>query len=170
MYCPRCSTEQISDETSFCSKCGLALDAISHLVANDGIAHDIHKSRALTRRQRALKQGACLLLTAMAALPITALIVLATGSALSQMFIPSAILAIFAVLHVAWALAYESYLHGGHESEAGRVSTVEAAARRLNTAPAKLNVPATSLFSTNELVPTPVSVTEHTTKLLGDEE
>lgn len=36
MYCPRCATKRVSEETSFCSKCGLLLDHIEEVVGNEG--------------------------------------------------------------------------------------------------------------------------------------
>ena len=35
MYCPRCGQQQVFDEILFCSKCGLALSAISETMQND---------------------------------------------------------------------------------------------------------------------------------------
>ena len=34
MFCPRCGHEQVSDETRFCSRCGLPLGLVTGLVAN----------------------------------------------------------------------------------------------------------------------------------------
>lgn len=36
MYCPRCGQKRISDETIFCSRCGLLLDHIEDVMQNDG--------------------------------------------------------------------------------------------------------------------------------------
>ena len=36
MFCPRCSQEQISEETKFCSRCGLPLGRVSEILINDG--------------------------------------------------------------------------------------------------------------------------------------
>ena len=33
MYCPRCSQQQVSEETKFCSRCGLPLGLVSELLA-----------------------------------------------------------------------------------------------------------------------------------------
>jgi hypothetical protein len=37
MYCPRCGQQQISDETKFCSRCGLQLGLVGELVEHDGV-------------------------------------------------------------------------------------------------------------------------------------
>ena len=34
MYCPNCSQQQVSDEMSFCSRCGFSLTAVKQLVAS----------------------------------------------------------------------------------------------------------------------------------------
>ena len=34
MFCPQCGHQQISNETRFCSRCGLSLTLMTHLVAN----------------------------------------------------------------------------------------------------------------------------------------
>ncbi len=36
MYCPNCSQQQISEETKFCSRCGLPLGLVSEILANGG--------------------------------------------------------------------------------------------------------------------------------------
>jgi len=36
MYCPRCAAKRVSEETSFCSTCGLLLDHIEDVVENEG--------------------------------------------------------------------------------------------------------------------------------------
>jgi len=36
MYCPRCSQEQVSEETKFCSRCGFPLGLISEILAHGG--------------------------------------------------------------------------------------------------------------------------------------
>lgn len=36
MYCPRCGQERISEQTSFCSRCGLLLDHIGEVMENGG--------------------------------------------------------------------------------------------------------------------------------------
>lgn len=36
MYCPNCSQEQISEETKFCSRCGLPLAHVAEVLAHDG--------------------------------------------------------------------------------------------------------------------------------------
>lgn len=36
MHCPNCGQQQISDETKFCSRCGMPLGLVSEILANGG--------------------------------------------------------------------------------------------------------------------------------------
>ena len=37
MHCPRCGQQQVSEETKFCSRCGLQLVIVTELLANGGV-------------------------------------------------------------------------------------------------------------------------------------
>ena len=54
MYCPRCSQEQISVETKFCSRCGFPIDLVAEIVANGGFLPQLtesgKKKKIITRR------------------------------------------------------------------------------------------------------------------------
>lgn len=41
MYCPNCGQQQISNETRFCSRCGLQLGLIAEVVANGGFLPEL---------------------------------------------------------------------------------------------------------------------------------
>jgi ribosomal protein S27AE len=48
MYCPRCSQQQVSEETKFCSRCGFPLSLISEILAHGGFLPqlaELHKSK-----------------------------------------------------------------------------------------------------------------------------
>jgi hypothetical protein len=36
MHCPRCGQQQVSEDTRFCSRCGLPLDLVAEIVAHHG--------------------------------------------------------------------------------------------------------------------------------------
>lgn len=40
MNCPKCGKERVSDQTSFCSKCGLYLDFLEAIMKNEGYPPD----------------------------------------------------------------------------------------------------------------------------------
>ena len=54
MYCPRCGQEQISQNLKFCSSCGLAMELVSEILANNGILPRLleseKKKKIFTRR------------------------------------------------------------------------------------------------------------------------
>lgn len=57
MYCPRCSQQQVSEETKFCSRCGFPLGLISELLAHGGFLPqlaDLYKSKKLFTRRNGL--------------------------------------------------------------------------------------------------------------------
>ena len=68
MYCPKCSQQQVSDQTRFCSRCGLLLSNITELLANDGLPAALEsrtEQHQLSPRQRGVRQGTALILTGM---------------------------------------------------------------------------------------------------------
>lgn len=57
MYCPRCSQQQVSEETKFCSRCGLPLGLVSELLAHGGFLPqlaDLYKNKSLFTRRNGL--------------------------------------------------------------------------------------------------------------------
>ena len=37
MYCPKCGQQQVSDNTRFCSRCGLPIDVLAEWLAGGGV-------------------------------------------------------------------------------------------------------------------------------------
>ncbi len=57
MYCPRCSQQQASEETKFCSRCGFPLGLVSELLAHGGFLPqlaDLYKSKKILTRRNGL--------------------------------------------------------------------------------------------------------------------
>lgn len=57
MYCPRCSQQQVSEETKFCSRCGFPLRLVSELLAHGGFLPqlaDLYKGKKLLTRRNGL--------------------------------------------------------------------------------------------------------------------
>ncbi|HJS52486.1 MAG TPA: zinc ribbon domain-containing protein [Pyrinomonadaceae bacterium] len=50
MHCPKCGQQQVVDEILFCSKCGLALSAISETIQNDAGRGNAPQSIAEVKR------------------------------------------------------------------------------------------------------------------------
>ena len=54
MYCPRCSQQQVSEETKFCSRCGFPLVLVSEILAHGGFLPqlaELHKSKKLLTKK-----------------------------------------------------------------------------------------------------------------------
>jgi hypothetical protein len=72
MYCPKCSQPQLSDETQFCSRCGLPLNDLKEIVAGDGKTK-VGQSKAsedkLSPRQKGVRQGVALMLLSVILIP-----------------------------------------------------------------------------------------------------
>jgi hypothetical protein len=52
MFCPKCSQEQVSDETRFCSRCGFQLNIVKALLTND----DFPPSTEIQKPDRRLRK------------------------------------------------------------------------------------------------------------------
>jgi len=54
MFCPRCSQEQVSEETKFCSRCGFSLSLVAEVLTNGGflpqLAETNKNKKWLTRK------------------------------------------------------------------------------------------------------------------------
>lgn len=61
MFCPRCGQEQVSEETRFCSRCGLLLELVAQIVAYDGrlpqLEKDDNNKKGRLTRAKGLKFG-----------------------------------------------------------------------------------------------------------------
>ena len=57
MYCPRCSQQQVSEETKFCSRCGFPLGLISEILSHGGFLPqlaELYKDKKLLTRRNGL--------------------------------------------------------------------------------------------------------------------
>ena len=66
MFCPKCASEVVSDETGFCSKCGFTLKAVRKAVENNGENEDASE---LSPFQKGIRFGIKLLLIALILIP-----------------------------------------------------------------------------------------------------
>ncbi len=62
MYCPKCSQEQVSDETRFCSRCGFQLNVVKALLTDDSALQSAEIQKPdRSFRKRDLTIGAALM-------------------------------------------------------------------------------------------------------------
>jgi len=179
VHCPKCGQQQISEETRFCSRCGLLLTEIATVVANNGMVPG--KTSGPSARTRGFKQGLFLLLSALLIVPIGAMITMVTDS---PPFMAAGLLfltVVGGVLRMAYALLFESSESGSATLEQNlKAKTDKVLKKKRQQNPELTAAPASAEFysdpkaqrwlETNELATPPPSVTDNTTKLLQTEE
>ncbi len=70
MYCPKCAQPQASDETQFCSRCGLPLNKLKELILADATAMVSQSKQDKCRpRHRGIRQGAMLMTLSIILIP-----------------------------------------------------------------------------------------------------
>lgn len=177
MFCPRCG-QQAAEEVSFCSRCGLPLDAAAELVVAGG-SRTVESSAAnvgLTPRQRGTRKG--LLITAGGALFF---VMVALLTAFKEDFFPFLILAgliiTVGVMRLLYGLLLEEHAPAKKSLKPANASAVPTLAREAARAaelPPARTVPANAYAKpgadTSDMAVAPHSVTEGTTKLLDEDE
>ena len=177
MHCPKCGQQQISEETRFCSRCGLLLTAIADLVAADGIVPTRKNSligTAGSPRRRGIMQGAFLFLLTFLVVPILVMISIALNI---EPFLPVIGMFLFGVgglLRATYALMFQE---GTANDFAGVPGSLPSGVDDRNALPPSYSTPASTFASpagswrdTNDLQREPASVTDNTTKLLQKDE
>ncbi|HEY0457520.1 MAG TPA: zinc ribbon domain-containing protein [Pyrinomonadaceae bacterium] len=174
MFCPKCSQEQVSDETRFCSRCGFQLNGVKALLCGEGVASsgEIQK-QASALRKRDLTIGAALMFffaLIMAILTVS----FPPASSFRIIYLVIAWLALTLLINIKPIIRF---FLGGETSAADEklmpAKFTSAFASQTGKQPAALpaaheSIPADFLMpaaNTAEMVPPP-SVTESTTNLL----
>lgn len=182
MYCPQCGQQQISGEVRFCSRCGFPLAGVAQLLASGGALPVAGRNETQSKpspRQRGIRQGVLLWMIGAFLVPFFA-VAIPTGGPKGNIVAATAIIFfIGGLLRLLYALLFQenfacsespqnslapayapppaTILNAPNAREAAqlppRPSAIGLGARRVNT---------------GELVPPPVSVTDHTTQLLGE--
>lgn len=81
MYCPRCSQQQISEDVSFCTRCGFQLGPVKELLAGGGSVPQIIPPAGRWSQRRRVRLGAKLMFFSLVLLPIFFAISLAVDEA-----------------------------------------------------------------------------------------
>ena len=72
MYCPQCSQPQLSEETQFCSGCGLPLNNVKEALRAGGgptVNQSLASEEKLSPRQKGVRQGVGLILLSVILIP-----------------------------------------------------------------------------------------------------
>jgi hypothetical protein len=168
MYCPRCGQQQISDDTRFCSRCGLPISRLAEWVAGGGVPAERGEETQApspSPRRKGLRRGAKLMFLSLPLLPVSLLFGLVVEGAL-PLLLP---LIVFSA-----GLSLMLYARLFSE-EISPVKSPQAQTPNLDAMSGGGALPAASSIAmhgiggrqvrTAELAQPP-SVTEHTTKLL----
>ncbi len=165
MYCPRCSQQQTSDDIRFCPGCGLQLDLVLELLSNNGALvtriGDSRKKSLLRRKE--LHPGGKLMFLSVFLLPVALLLSIGLDSA-GPLVVPT-ITFLIGLAHVLYILLFGE--HQRVEMAETRAALTSPANQAYLPAARGLPISGSRRIDTAEMVK-PVSVTEHTTKLLDD--
>ena len=183
MFCPRCG-QQAAEGVSFCSRCGLPLDAAAEIVASGGAAGAEAGAReppaALTPRQRGTRKGLIIFVAGLLFFAVAALL-MAIKEDLFVFLIPAGITVVIGVVRMLYGQLLEE--NAPPEKQSGQPRRSKRAGKRdrdeLARAPSRggelppaRSIPA-SLYTEAGAGPAdaaaPASVTENTTRLLDEQ-
>jgi hypothetical protein len=171
MFCPKCSQPQVSDEVRFCSRCGLPLASVVALLASKEVTKggedaELHSERA--RRQAGIRRGARILFFSVVLFPFFFSICMFFRSPVPLVFPASVFLVGLAALIYAALFGDELLAVRGFRSprELPEGFPKPALAASLFSPATGVNPQRVNTAEINQ----PVSVTEHTTKLLAKDQ
>jgi hypothetical protein len=179
MFCPKCGQSQVSEEVRFCSRCGFQLSGVIELLARNGVVTQQTSAapQATSPRRKGLRQGGKLMFFGVIITAMLGILVAATDG-------PGEVLALGALLffagffRVLYALLFEDKTPAPQPLAPPPYAQHNAGGQfipgaRGGALPPGEFVPARVSFAprqdTAEIAPPP-SVTDHTTRLLGDED
>ena len=172
MFCPKCSQEQVSDETRFCSRCGFQLNVIKVLLAEENAPQsvEIQKPDRSLRRRDVTIGAALMFLFAVFVAAMTVTFV--PGSSLRIIFLVVAWLALTLLINIKPIIQFFLRGENGATDEKllpSKLTAVFNSEKQNAALPSAQSIPADFMVpapNTAEMVPPP-SVTESTTNLLN---
>lgn len=182
MFCPQCGQRQAANDVRFCSACGFHLHIVSQLLATRGNPPTLAQSepRALSPRQKGIRQGAMIMLSTLFIVPLVAIIGVAlldlpgeiAGVASITCFMGGLLRILYALLLEEKDAPVASVERKDLYSPPNARTYMNASSARAAELPPQRSVPASAYVppksaDTGELAQPP-SVTENTTKLLKD--
>jgi hypothetical protein len=178
MFCPKCGQSQVSDEVRFCSRCGFALGVVAPLLTNHGVSHvgaPLVAAQGVSPRRKGIRQGGKLMLFGTFLIAFLAVFVELTGFP-DEFPLVGVLVFLAGFLRMIYAFLFEDKtpaavapIHPTGQTFAPQQFDPRAQPGALP--PAEFR-PAPSFFAprtdTAEIA-TPPSVTDHTTRLLDDQ-
>lgn len=182
MHCPRCGQQQVSDETRFCSRCGFLLTGIAKVIENEGqIPQSGTFFAAGSPRRKGVMQGVFFFLLTFLVVPLVAILTVAVNAEPALAGAAAVLFFMGGLLRVVYALMFESGVPGGKTLEEKVLGNTALFAdkQKAGELPPAQSIPVSTYApppgagnwrDTNDLVKTPGSVTDNTTKLLQKDE
>ena len=167
MYCPRCSQQQITDDASFCSRCGFQLGVVKELLVTDGAfptRKTDFKSGFSSPGRRGARLGAKLIFFSLISLPL--FIALSVNADSPAPFWPPALIFLAGLTFVLYARIFrEDILPSKRKAETALFERTAGTTQL----PSQSGTPRSELGATRvntaEIIQPP-SITERTTNLL----
>lgn len=176
MFCPRCGQEQISEQTRFCSRCGLLMSGMQEIIANGGVLQVYDNTpKAPSARKRGLKQGGKMILLGAFLVPVLGVLSLLLRFPDEIIGLAAVVLFLGGFIRLIYAAIFES---GNPDEKILEENVVETAQKLMNKKKNAAELPPQQSIPVNNYVPpsqggwretndlTPTSVTDNTTKLL----
>jgi hypothetical protein len=171
MFCPKCGQQQASDNTRFCSQCGISISGLAEWIASGGnlTVREENAPVVLTSpRRRGIRRGAKVVFSSLASTPVFFFFSLLVGAAIPMLIPLTFFLIGLSMMLYSRIFAEETPYIGGQQAEASGLGT-RFSRSTLSAAPNKIMSSGDGgQVITSDLIQ-PSSVTEHTTKLLGKE-
>jgi hypothetical protein len=171
MYCPNCGQQQLSDNTKFCSRCGIPVSGLAEWVASSGklAVHEEIAPKVITSpRRRGIRRGVKVVLSSLALSPVFFFFSLVIGAPIPMLIPLTFFLIGLSVMLYSRIFGEETPYLGGRHEESGLKTMFNSS----DLPPASNNMTnrvGGQQARTSELVEPP-SVTEHTTKLLENDQ
>ncbi|HEX8163008.1 MAG TPA: zinc ribbon domain-containing protein [Pyrinomonadaceae bacterium] len=179
MFCPKCGQSQVSEQVRFCSRCGFPLGGVTDLLARNGIAtHQQADAPRVSPRRRGMRRGGKLMFFGVIISLMLGILVGATDGP-GEVVALSAVIFVAGFFRVLYALLFEDKspappqppeqaAYAQHAAGAQFIPGARGAALpHGDFVPARASFPPRQ--DTAEIAPPP-SVTDHTTRLLRDED
>ena len=173
MYCPKCGMEQMTDEMRFCSRCGLPIGGLAEWVASGGaiaLREEDAPVTTVSPKRKGIRRGAKLMFLSGVLFPIFFGISLAADN-------PVPLMLPFTIFLTGLAMLLYSSFFGEETApeKSLRAKSYNLGARpEVNALPPAsnswINTTGGQRLRTAELAQPPPSVTEHTTRLLDNEQ
>lgn len=83
MFCPSCGQEQVTEDTRFCSRCGLLLTGVTALIYNGGVLpqpFNSERKKPKFYKKKGFKQGLFIFLLSFIVVPILAILTIAANA------------------------------------------------------------------------------------------